>query len=330
MRSVASIKSTVGTKAACHALDVPRASFYRWQNPPSKPSMAPLASPLALGATERQNVLDVLHAEEYMDQSPAAVYAALLDQGTYLCSVRTMYRILESEGESHERRKQRHHPRYEKPELLATSPNELWSWDITKLKGPAKWSYFYLYVILDVFSRYVVGWMISLKENGGLAKQLISETCAKQDIAQDQLTIHSDRGSSMKSKAVAFLLADLDVTKSHSRPYTSNDNCYSEAEFKTLKYPPDFPDRFGSIQDARDHCRVFFDWYNNEHYHSGIAMLTPQTVHLNRAQEIIDKRNAVLLEAAQANPLRFKHRQPTTLKLPSAVWINPPESSTTP
>ena len=331
MKTIGLMKPVVGAKAACDALDVPRATFYRWRKPPD-PEKLPVKhkSPMALTPDERQNVLDVLHAEEHMDKAPAAVHAGLLDQDTYLCSVRTMYRILESEGESHERRVQRQHRHYEKPELLATAPNELWSWDITKLKGPAKWTYFYLYVIMDVFSRYVVGWMVSLSEKGALAKHLIAETCEKQGIMQDQLTLHADRGSPMKSKPVAFLLADLGVTKSHSRPYTSNDNPFSEAQFKTLKYRPDFPGRFGSIHDARAFCRAFFHWYNTQHYHSGISMLTPETVHFGHAQDVIQRRNAVLLKAAADHPLRFRRNSPALLRQPTAVWINPPESEKTP
>ena len=213
--------------------------------------------------------------ERFQDRSPAAVQATLLDEGQYLCSTRTMYRILEQEGESRERRDQLVHPAYQKPELLATAPNQLWSWDITKLRGPAKWTYFYLYVILDVFSRYVVGWMVAPRESAELAKQFIEETIGKHQVPAGQLTIHADRGRVMTSKPVAFLMADLGVTKTHSRPYVSDDNPYSESQFRTMKYRPEFPDRFGCIQDSRAFCQQFFHWYNEEHRHSGHRLADP-------------------------------------------------------
>ena len=232
---------------------------------------------------ERSEVLDILHADRFIDKAPREIYATLLDEKSYLCSVRTMYRILEKEGELKERRKQVSRPQYTKPEILAKAPNEAWSWDITKLKGPVKWTYYYLYVILDIYSRYVVGWMVAHRELAALARKLIAETCAKQMIQPDQLLIHADRGSSMTSKPVALLMADLGVTKSHSRPSVSNDNPYSESQFKTMKYRPEFPERFGSIQDARAFCQTFFPWYNTEHYHSGLGLLTPEDVHYGRA-----------------------------------------------
>jgi putative transposase len=227
--------------------------------------------------------LDILHEPRFVDLAPAQVYAGLLDEGRYVCSQRTMYRILEAHQEVRERRDQLRHPSYAAPQLLATRPNQLWSWDITKLLGPAKWTYFYLYVILDVFSRYVVGWMVAHRESATLAEKLIRAICARQGIAPGALTLHADRGSSMTSKPVAFLLADLGVTKTHSRPHVSDDNPFSEAQFKTLKYRPEFPDRFGSIVDARGFCQRFFPWYNTEHHHSGIGLLTPADVHLGRA-----------------------------------------------
>jgi len=248
-----------------------------------------------------------------------------LDQGKYHCSVRTMYRILDEEKEVRERRNQRRHPNYSKPELLATAPNQVWSWDITKLRGPVKWTYFYLYVILDIFSRYVVGWMLAHRESAALAKKLIAETIAKQGIEPGTLTLHADRGTSMKSKPVALLLSDLGVTKTHSRPHVSNDNPFSESQFKTMKYRPEFPGRFGCVQDARAFCQTFFDWYNNQHRHSGIAMLTPADVHDQRAQQVIEKRAQTLLVAFQKNPERFVNKNPEPLKLPQAVSINPPK-----
>lgn len=331
MTSVTSLQSKIGTRHACKALAVPRASFYRWSrgSSPSEPSLKG-THPSSLSDEQRQEVLDVLHSDEFIDMPPLAVYAALLDQGSYLCSVRTMYRILNEVGEVQERRKQRRHTKYNKPELLATAPNQLWSWDITKLKGPKKWTYFYLYVILDVFSRYAVGWMVSLKESSALAEQFIAETHAKQDVTPNQLTLHADRGSSMTSKPVAFLLSDLGITKSHSRPYTSNDNPFSEAQFKTLKYRPGFPQKFGSIEDARIYCKQFFHWYNTQHYHTGIELLTPQSVHYGEACDILKYRNEVKAQARIDHPERFKGKPPTSFQLPTTVWINPPEPEKAP
>jgi putative transposase len=260
----------------------------------------------------------------YVGQEVAAVFATLLDEGVYHCSLRTMHRILEQEGETGERRDQLTHPAYQKPELLATAPNQLWSWDITKLKGPAKWTYFYLYVILDVFSRYVVGWMVAPRETAELAKRLIADTCDKQNIQPGQLTVHADRGSSMTSKPVAFLLAELGVTKSHSRPYVSDDNPYSESQFRTMKYRPEFPDRFGCIQDSRAFCQDFFQWYNHEHRHSGIGLLAPAMVHFGETPAVLAQRQAVLDAAYHAHPERFVRRPPKPLPLPSEVWINKP------
>jgi len=280
-----------------------------------------------LSEAERQAVLDLLHGDRFVDQAPAQVAAALLDQGRYLCSSRTMYRILDANQEVRERRNQRRHPAYTKPELLATGPNQVWSWDITKLKGSRKWTYFYLYVMLDIFSRQVVGWMVADCESAALAKKLIGESCDKQQIDHDQLVLHADRGSSMKSKAVALLLADLGVTKSHSRPYVSDDNPFSEAHFKTLKYRPGCPERFGSIQDAKAFCRTFFDWYNNVHYHSGLNWLTPSTVHHGRADLVLKHRQQALDRARQRHPERFVNAPRTIAGPPEKVWINPPVES---
>jgi putative transposase len=260
--------------------------------------------------------------------APHEVYATLLDEERYLCSIRTMYRILEENTEVKERRNQLRHPDYKKPELLATGPNQVWSWDITKLLGPVKWSYYHLYVILDIFSRYVVGWMVAPCESATLAKQLIGETCSKQNIQKEQLTIHADRGSSMKSKPVAFLMADLGITKTHSRPHTSDDNPFSEAQFKTLKYRPDFPDRFGCIEDARQFCRAFFPWYNNEHKHTGINLLSPTDVHHGEAESIIASRQNVLNTAYALHPERFVRKMPEHKPMQQAVWINPPKLAT--
>jgi putative transposase len=313
----------VGLKRACEVLGVPRSSLYRARQPDTPPSPRP-PSKRALSEAERRVVRDVLNSERFVDSAPRQVYAALLDESVYLCSWRTMYRILDEYQEVRERRNLLTHPGYSKPELLATAPNHLWSWDITKLLGPAKWTYFYLYVILDVFSRYVVGWMVAEREAASLAEDLIAETCAKQGIVRDQLTLHADRGSSMRSKPVALLLSDLGVTKTHSRPYTSNDNPYSEAQFKTLKYRPDFPERFGSLVDARAWAQPFFHWYNNEHYHTGLNLMTPAMVHYGVAETIRGQRNQVLQVAFEAHPERFVRGMPVVPDLPREVWINPP------
>ncbi len=319
MNAASRLGQEVGKKAACKALGVSRATYYRHTSSrPVRPINRP-TPPLALTENEQQQVLDELHSERFWDQSPMEVYDTLLDEGRYLCSIKTMYRILDKHDEVKERRRQVSRPRYKKPELLATGPNKVWSWDITKLKGPVKWTYFYLYVILDIYSRYVVGWMVAHREQAALAKRLIKDTCAKQ-----QLTLHADRGSSMKSKVVANLLADLGVTKTHSRPYVSNDNPYSEAQFKTLKYCPGFPDRFGCIEDARTFCRSFFTWYNREHKHSGIGLMTPEQVHYGQAQEILEHRSRTLKAAFDKFPNRFKGRIPSPMSLPEAVWINKP------
>ena len=319
------LSSEVGIRAACQQLLVARATFYRRHRPLTvRPVPTVRHSPRALKATERADVLAVLHSEEFGDWAPASVHAALLDQGRYLCSPRTMYRLLSAAGEVRERRHQLTHPPYQRPELLATGPNQVWSWDITKLRGLVKWTYYYLYVVLDIFSRYVTGWMVATRECAKLAKALLEESCLKQGISLGQLTVHSDRGSPMISKPVALLLADLGITRSLSRPYVSNDNPFSESQFKTLKYCPEFPDRFGSLQHARSLSERLFTWYNKEHRHSGIAMLTPEMVHYNRAEEVIAARRLVLQEAYRKHPERFVRRPPAPLQLSAAVWINPP------
>ena len=326
MSAVTQLTLHVGTSAACRALHVPRASYYGDRRKASAPAVVtPRPSPArALGPAEREAVLARLHEERFQDRSPAAVYATLLDEGEYLCSIRSMHRLLQQSGESGERRDQLTHPPYQKPELLATAPNQLWSWDITKLLGPVKWTYFYLYVILDVFSRYVTGWMVAMRESAELAKRLIEGSCGKQNILPRQLTLHADRGTSRSSKPVAFLLADLGVTKTHSRPHVSNDNPYSESQFRTLKYRPEFPDRFGCIQDSRAFCQGFFRWYNQEHRHSGLGLLTPAMVHYGQAASVLQQRQAVLDVAYQLHPERFVRNAPKPPALPSEVWINKP------
>ena len=333
MQAFHQLQPQIGVAAACEVLQINRAQIYR-ERARAVPEATPLPAkqprprpPLALSEQEQQQLLDVLNSERFVDMAPAAIYATLLEEGRYHGSVRTMYRLLAKSGQVRERRAQRKHPTYTKPELLATRPNEVWSWDITKIKGPAKWNHLHLYVILDIFSRYVVGWMIAPRETAELAEQLIADTVAKHHIAPGTLTLHADRGTSMRSKPVAALLVDLDVTKTHSRPHVSDDNPFSEAQFKTLKYRPTFPDRFGCIEDARAHCQEFFNWYNNMHRHSGIGFMTPQTVHYGAAAALQQQRTQTLEVAFAANPLRFKGVQPSPPALPTAVWINPPKEA---
>ena len=324
--TVEELTPIIGTRPACRALGASVASVYRRRTPPEPRAHRPRPTPeRALSEPEREAVLEVLHSERFVDVAPEETYATLLDEGTYLCSTRTMYRLLAAKhGGVRERRDQLTHPGYAKPELLAERPNELWSWDISKLKGPAKWTYYYLYVILDVFSRYAVGWTVQYRESGQVAKELIEQATEQQQITPRVLTLHADRGGPMPGKPVAFLLADLGVTKTHSRPYTSSDNPYSESNFKTLKYRPAFPARFDSIEHARDHCRRFFDWYNHQHRHSGIGLMTPVAVHHGTAPELHQLRASVLDSAYQHHPERFVHRAPTPPALPTAAWINKP------
>jgi len=313
-----------GLVAACAAVGLPRASYYRRKQSRPAPKPRPMP-PRALAPEERERVLEVLHAAEYVDLAPAQVYARLLDErGEYLCSERTMYRLLAASGEVRERRNQLVHPEYKKPELLATGPNQVWSWDITKLLGPAKWTYFYLYVVLDIFSRYVVGWMIAERENAAHARRLLAETYTKHGIEPGKLTLHQDRGAPMRAKTFAQMLADLGVVKSHSRPHVSDDNPFSEAQFKTLKYRPDFPGRFASAADAVAHHRGFFDWYNNEHRHDGLQLLTPADVHHGRAPAVLGARQRTLDAAYLAHPERFVRRPPEAGSPPTEVWINKP------
>lgn len=326
MKAVSSSAADIGVRNACEALEIAPATYYRHRHGTlygPRPNRS--LSSRALSEDERRTVLELLESSRFIDDAPRQIWSTLLDEGLYYCSVSTMYRILHSSYPVRERRDQLRHPVYTKPELLATAPNEVWSWDITKLKGPVKWSYFYLYVILDIYSRYVVGWMVATRESAALARQLIDATCRKQEIDRDQLTIHADRGSAMKSKLVAELLADLGVTKTHSRPYVSDDNPFSESQFRTMKYRPEYPETFGSIQDARAHCTKFFNWYNEEHRHSGIGLHTPSDVHHGLAETIQLERQNTLLAAYKVNPERFVNKPPTPPALPGAVWINPPK-----
>lgn len=321
-----------GIREACTAVGRPQASHYRRhrQSPaPVRPRRERKPQPRALALAERAQVRTVLNDPAHVDKAPATVYHELLDQGVYLASVSTMYRILREHGEVHERRRQATHPARVKPELVATAPNSVWSWDITKLLGPAKWTYYYLYVIIDIYSRYVVGWLLAENESAALAEKLLADSITKHGIDRDTLTVHADNGSSMASKPVAFLLADLGVTKTHSRPRTSNDNPYSEAQFKTLKYRPNFPERFGSLADARTFCQNFFTWYNTEHYHSGIGYHHPIDVHYGHTTTIRDARADVLTAAYTRNPERFVRKHPEPPALPTTAWINKPDETNT-
>ena len=325
-QTVQELTPLVGTRPACRALGAAPATIYRRRRPveprPRRPRRVPAR---ALSEAEREVVLGELHSERFVDCSPSQVWATLLDEGRYLASERTFYRLLAARhGGVRERRDQLTHPPYAAPELLAQRPNEVWSWDISKLKGPAKWTSFYLYVILDVFSRYAVGWTVSHRESAELAKALIGQAAEQQQIQRDQLTVHADRGPVMRSKPVAFLLADLGVLKTHSRPYTSSDNPYSEAQFKTMKYRPEFPARFQNIEQARAFCRTFFHWYNHEHRHSGIGLMTPTAMHHGQAKALHAERQRVLDAAYAARPERFVRHPPRPPALPTAAWINKP------
>jgi putative transposase len=325
--TVKELTPLIGTRPACRACAAP-ATIYRRRRPPQPRTPKPRPTPArALTEPERQQVLDVLHSGRFVDVSPEETWATLLDEGSYLCSTRTMYRILASRhGGVRERRNQLTHPAYAKPELLAERPNELWSWDISKLKAATRGTCFFLYVILDVFSRYIVGWTVRHRETGELATALIEQAIGQQPITPSIL--HADRGAPMRSKHVSELLDDLGVSKTHSRPYTSSDNPYSEAGFKTLKYRPAFPARFDDIEHAREHCRAFVHWYTHSHRHSGIGLMTPAAIHHGHAEKLHAAR-ALVLEAAYArNPERFVRRPPAPPVLPTAAWINKPKEVT--
>ena len=326
--AIEELTPTVGVRAACAAVGESRARHYRRHRkrpPPRRPERVATPQPRALSEVERKEVRRVLNSAEHVDEAPATVYAKLLDEGVYLASVSTMYRVLREHGEVGDRRRHATHPARVKPELVATRPNEIYSWDITKLHGPAKWTYYYLYTVIDIYSRYIPGWMLARAERASLAEALLAETIAKQGIRAGELTIHSDRGSPMIAKPVAHLLADLGVTKSHSRPHVSNDNPYSESHFRTLKYRPDFPKTFGSFEDAHAHCSRFFNWYNDDHRHSGIGLHTPADVHYGRAVLIRQQRGLVLDAAYATHPERFVRKAPTPPELPTMAWINRPE-----
>jgi len=322
---VTSLSVRVGMVKACAVLNMARSRLYRRRQPLLEAKPRPVRAH-ALTVTEREQVRATLNSERFMDLSPRQVYASLLDEGQYLCHWRTMYRVLAVYAEVRERRLLRRHPVYQKPELLATAPNQVWSWDITALRGPSKWTSFPLYVVLDIYSRCVVGWMIAEVETSELAAQLIAASAHTQGIQPDQLTLHADNGAPMRGKALHQLLVDLNILKSHSRPHTSDDNPFSEAQFKTLKYRPDFPARFADIEAARAWARGFFRWYNEEHYHSGLNLLTPTSVHEGTAVLIQQQRQAVMATAYAAHPTRFRRGHPQVKGAPDTVWINPPQS----
>jgi len=329
MIAIETVTTMGGTSALCRSVGLSRASFYR-RRQPARPRTAPArrSSRRALAPIERQAILDTLHSERFVDQSPAEVHATLLEEQQYLGSVRTMYRVLAEADEVRERRDQARHPVYTKPELVATAPNQVWTWDITKLKGPIPYLYYSLYVILDLFSRYVVGWMVALHESARLAQRLIEATCLKQGIGPHELTIHADRGAPMRSQRVVELFAALSIDGSYSRPRVSNDNPFSEAQFRTLKYRPEFPDRFGSLEHARGVSHDLLGWYNDDHHHSGLRYLTPADVHYGRAATILEVRYGTRVAAYTAHPERFVNGPPRAETLPSAVWINPPSQTT--
>lgn len=323
MEGLAFLIPLVGIVAACVTLGVSRATYYRAQQPKSEPKPRPKPA-RALTDEERAHVLTTLDSETFMDRAPAQVYAKLLEDGEYLCSERTMYRVLAEHDQVRERRAQRRHPEYVKPQLVATAPNQVWSWDTTKLPGATKGTYFTLYVILDIFSRYIVGWQVTKSESATIAQELIDACCKQQSVTRGQLTIHADRGSPMVAKSTAQLYVDLGVAKSHSRPHTSNDNPYSESNFRTLKYRPEMPEQLGSLEHARQVVRALVDWYNDDHYHVGLALLHPVDVHYGRAGAIIVARQRVLDEAHTRHPERFVRGRPVQKSPPSAAWINPP------
>ena len=324
IQSAEDLAPVVGVSAACRALQVPRSALYRRRRPPRASPPRPRATPArALSPGEKMQVREVLNSPRFQDCPPRQVYATLLDEGTYLCSISSLYRILQENREIRERRNQLCHPAYAKPRLVATAPNQVWTWDITKLRGPVRWSVYYLYVLLDLYSRFAVGWLIAERESAQLAQTLIAEACRRQRIAPQQLTVHADRGGPMTAKSLALLMADLGVNVSHSRPRTSNDNPFSEAQFKTAKYHPSYPDFFDSLVDARVWGRHFFPWYNFEHRHIGLGLMTPAVVHYGWAPQLREQRQHVLSRAYQAHPERFVRGRPMPPELPVAVWINP-------
>ena len=318
-------KTRVGP--ACDAVEMSRAHFYRSRKPRPQPRTTPPTRPgraRSLTPAQEERILLELNSERFLDCAPRQVWATLLDEGVYLCSWRTMYRLLKRHDQVRERRNLRRHPKYVRPELAASGPNQVWTWDITYLKGPVRGQFYYLYVVIDLYSRLVVGWMVADRECEVLARRLLEQSYKKHGVQPGQLSVHADRGAPMKSKSVHQLLSDLDIRASHSRPRVSNDNPFSEAGFKTLKYSPDFPARFASLLEAEAFCRDYFVWYNQDHYHTGIALLTPAQVHFGEAEAVLARRQATLDQAFLSHPERFGHRRPQVARLPATVWINRP------
>lgn len=324
MEAAAQVSGEVGARPVLRALGLSPSTYYRRSRGRGVARSRPRPA-RALSAVEREHVLDVLHCPQYVDLSPREIYATLLSRGEYLCSPRTMYRILAEHCETGERRNRRQNPTYQRPELVATAPNQVWSWDITKLRTLTPFVYLYLYVLLDLFSRYVVGWMIAEQANARLARRLISAAVEKEQVVPRQLTLHADRGSQMIAHPVVALCAKLGILRSYNRPHVSNDNPFSESQFGTAKQHSSFPGRFGGIVDALTWGREFFPWYNHEHHHSGLAYLTPATVHHGRVDEVLEQRDRALLRAYETHPERFVRGRPSAPRPPLAVWINPPE-----
>jgi putative transposase len=328
MNVLKEVAPEIGVKTACMATSLPRSTYYRHKKPAKKTAATKRVSIRGLSAQEKEKVREQLNSTRFVDLAPREVYATLLDEGQYFCHWRTMYRILSEQSEVRERRNQKRNPKHKRPELVASGPNQLWSWDITKFHGPEKWRYYYIYSIIDVYSRFTPGWMVAEKESAKLAGQLVAKTCARQKIAPDQLTLHGDRGAPMTAKSMTQLLNELNIAKTHSRPYTPDDNPFSEAHFKTLKYRPDYPSFFESLAEARNWCRDFFAWYNFQHHHSGIELLTPAVVHFGLADQVLADRQSVLVQAYRKHPERFVNGFPQPKTLPDAVWINPPKPCT--
>jgi putative transposase len=309
---------------ACDALGVSRASLYRQTEPPILPSGEPRPpSPRRLSEAECEAILFALHSEEFVDQPPAETYAALLTRGVYLGSIRTMYRVLAASNEAVERRAQRSPMVHAKPMLEATGPNQVWTWDITKLRGPARGVFYCLYVVLDLYSRMTVGWLLAERESTELASRLFAEIVAREGVEPGALTVHADRGAAMRSDGLAQLLSSLGVDRSFSRPHVSDDNAYSESQFKTLKYQADYPKRFESLQHCRSWCQEFFSWYNDEHHHSGLALFTPADVYYGRVAAVTTERQAALDSAYAAHPERFPNGPPRVNQPRASVAINP-------